>query len=70
MQDQLTKETVSGKFTEDFDLDIEKAINKNVTPNELPNWNKAEIPLQNKLQFVLRRVNLSKSFLDDDISKW
>ena len=70
MQDQLTKEAVSGKFTEDFDLDVEKAINKNIIPNELPNWNKAEIPLQNKLQFILRRVNLSKSFLDDDISKW
>jgi len=70
VQDQLTKEAVSGKFTEDFDLDVEKAINKNIIPNELPNWNKAEIPLQNKLQFILRRVNLSKSFLDDDISKW
>jgi len=70
VQDQLTKETVSGKFTEDFDLEIDKTINKNIIPNELPNWNKAEISLQNKLQFVLRRVNLSKSFLDDDISKW
>lgn len=70
MQDQLTKETVSGKFTEEFDLDIEKPVNKNIIPTELPNWNKAEISLQNKLQFVLRRVNLSKSFLDDDVSKW
>ena len=70
MQDQLTKETVSGKFTEDFDLEIEKTINKNIIPTELPNWNKAELSLQNKLQFVLRRVNLSKSFIDDDISKW
>jgi hypothetical protein len=70
VQDQLTKETVSGKFTEDFDLEIEKTINKNIVPTELPNWNKAELSLQNKLQFVLRRVNLSKSFLDDDISKW
>jgi hypothetical protein len=70
VQDQLTKETVSGKFTEDFDTDVEKTINKSIIPAELPNWNKAEISLQNKLQFVLRRVNLSKSFLDDDISKW
>ncbi|HEX9251758.1 MAG TPA: hypothetical protein VF870_05920 [Ignavibacteriaceae bacterium] len=70
MQDQLTKETISGKFTEDFDLDIEKTNNKNIVPAELPNWNKAETSLQNKLQFVLRRVNLSKSFLDDDVSKW
>lgn len=70
MQDQLTKETVSGKFTEDFDLEIEKTNNKNIIPADLPNWNKAELSLQNKLQFVLRRVNLSKSFLDDDVSKW
>jgi hypothetical protein len=70
VQDQLTKETVSGKFTEDFDLDIEKTNNKNIVPAELPNWNKAETSLQNKLQFVLRRVNLSKSFLDDEVSKW
>jgi hypothetical protein len=70
VQDQLTKETISGKFTEDFDLDIEKTNNKNIVPAELPNWNKAETSLQNKLQFVLRRVNLSKSFLDDDVSKW
>lgn len=26
--------------------------------------------MQNKLQFVLRRVNLAKSLQDDDISKW
>jgi len=70
VQDQLIKEIVSGKFTDDFDLEIEKTINKNIVPTELPNWNKAEVSLQNKLQFVLRRVNLSKSFLDDDISKW
>jgi hypothetical protein len=70
VQDQLTKETVSGKFTEDFDLEIEKTNNKNIIPAELPNWNKAETSLQNKLQFVLRRVNLSKSFLDEDVSKW
>jgi len=70
VQDQLTKETVSDKFTEDFDLEIEKTIIKNIIPTELPNWNRAEISLQNKLQFVLRRVNLSKFFLDDDISKW
>lgn len=70
MEDQLTKEKVSGKLTDDFDVDFEKIISKTIAPNELPNWNKAEISLQNKLQFVLRRVNLSKSLQDDDISKW
>ena len=70
MEDQLTKEKISGKLTDDFDADLEKIISKTIAPNELPNWNKAETSLQNKLQFVLRRVNLSKSLQDDDISKW
>ncbi len=70
VEDQLTKEKVSGKLTEDFDIDLEKTINKTITPIELPNWNKAETSLQNKLQFVLRRVSLSKSLQDDDVSKW
>jgi len=70
VEDQLTKEKVSGKLTDDFDVDLEKIISKTIAPNELPNWNKAETSLQNKLQFVLRRVSLSKSLQDDDISKW
>ena len=70
MEDQLTKEKISGKLTDDFDAEFEKTVNKTIVPNELPNWSKAETSLQNKLQFVLRRVNLSKSLQDDDISKW
>ena len=70
MEDQLTKEKISGKLTDDFDADLEKIISKTVAPNELPNWNKAETSLQNKLQFVIRRINLSKSLQDDDVSKW
>jgi hypothetical protein len=70
VEDQLTKEKISGKLTEDFDTDFEKIISKTIAPNELPNWNKAETSLQNKLQFVLRRVSLSKSLRDDDVSKW
>ncbi|MEO8231680.1 MAG: hypothetical protein ABI638_05335, partial [Ignavibacteriota bacterium] len=70
MEDQLTKEVVKNKIADDFDTDLEKIVNKIVLPTELPNWNKAETSLQNKLQFVLKRVNLSKSFLDDDVSKW
>ncbi len=70
MEDQLTKEIVKNKIADDFDTDLEKIVSKIVLPTELPNWNKAETSLQNKLQFVLKRVNLSKSFLDDDVSKW
>lgn len=70
MEDQLIKEVVKNKIVDDFDTDLEKIVSKIVLPTELPNWNKAETSLQNKLQFVLKRVNLSKSFLDDDVSKW
>ena len=70
MEDQLTKEKVSGKLTDEFDLDLEKTISKAIIPNDLPNWSKAETSLQNKLQFVLRRVSLSKSIQDDDVAKW
>ncbi len=70
MEDQLIKEVVKNKIADDFDTDLEKIVSKIVLPTELPNWNKAETSLQNKLQFVLKRVNLSKSFLDDDVSKW
>jgi hypothetical protein len=70
VEDQLTKEVVKNKISDDFDTDLEKVISKAIIPSELPNWNKAETSLQNKLQFVLRRVNLAKSLQDDDISKW
>ncbi|MBK7631701.1 MAG: hypothetical protein IPJ23_13550 [Ignavibacteriales bacterium] len=70
MEDQLTKEVVKNKIADDFDTDLEKIVSKIVLPTELPNWSKAETSLQNKLQFVLKRVNLSKSLSDDDISKW
>ena len=70
MQEQLTKETIDGNFTGDFESEIETPKSNTIIPNELPNWNKAEASLQNKLQFVLRRVNLAKSLLDDEVSKW
>ncbi|MBE0538307.1 MAG: hypothetical protein IH620_01235 [Ignavibacterium sp.] len=70
MQEQLTKETINGNLAENFESDLEKPVNKTIIPNDLPNWNKAEASLQTKLQFVLRRVNLSKSLLDDEVSKW
>ncbi|MBK7229611.1 MAG: hypothetical protein IPH97_12285 [Ignavibacteriales bacterium] len=70
MEDQLTKEVVKTKLSDDFDTDLEKVINKVVIPTDLPNWNKVETGLQNKIQFVLRRVSLSKSLKDDEVAKW
>lgn len=69
MEEQLTKEFV-GKLEEEFDNDIDKNSIKTLKVADLPKWDKAETSLQNKLQFVLRRVNLAKSFADDDITKW
>ena len=70
MEDQLTKEVEKNKITDDFDTDLEKIVSKIVVPNELPNWNKAETSVQNKLQFVLKRVGLAKSLKDDEVAKW
>ena len=70
MEDQLTKEVVKTKLSDDFDTDLEKVINKVVIPTDLPNWNTVETGLQNKIQFVLRRVSLSKSLKDDEVAKW
>lgn len=70
MEDQLIKEVVKTKLSDDFDTDLEKVINKVVIPTDLPNWNKVETGLQNKIQFVLRRVSLSKSLKDDEVAKW
>jgi hypothetical protein len=70
VEDQLTKEVVKTKLSDDFDTDLEKVINKVVIPTDLPNWNKVESGLQNKLQFVLKRVSLSKSLKDDEVAKW
>ncbi len=70
MEDQLTKEIAKGKLTDDFDADLEKIVSKVIVPNELPNWNKAETSVQNKLQYVLKRVGLAKSLKDDEVAKW
>ncbi len=70
MENQLTTEKISGKLSDDFDLSIEKIVNKPVVTTDIPNWNKADATLQNKLQLVLQRVNLSKSLLNEDIAKW
>lgn len=70
MENQLTTERISGKLSDDFDLSIEKVINKSIITTDIPNWNKADATLQNKLQSVLQRVNVSKSLLNEELSKW
>lgn len=70
MEDQLTKELLKNKLTDDFDTDLEKIVSKVILPNDLPNWNKAETSVQNKLQYVLKRVGLAKSLKDDEVAKW
>ena len=70
MDDQLIKEKTPGKFNEDFDIDLEKTINKVLTPNETSPLSKSDSSLQGKLQYVLRRVSLSKSIQDEDVAKW
>jgi len=70
VEDQLTKELLKNKLTDDFDTDLEKIVSKVILPNDLPNWNKAETSVQNKLQYVLKRVGLAKSLKDDEVAKW
>lgn len=70
MEEQLTKEAVKTKLTDEFDAEFEKTTPKPISPNELPNWNKVDISLQNKIQFVLKRLSLAKSLQDDEVSKW
>jgi len=70
VENQLITESVSKKVSNEFDAAVEKAINKTTVTTDLPNWNKADAALQNKLQFVLRRINLSNSLYDEEISKW
>ena len=76
MENQLTEDKISGKVSENYDLDIEKIVNREIIANDLPNWNKADAPLQSKLQQVLKRINLSRSIsteygshLEDDKNK-
>jgi hypothetical protein len=70
VEEQLTKDAVKTKLTDEFDAEFEKTTPKPISPNELPNWNKVDISLQNKIQFVLKRLSLAKSLQDDEVSKW
>ncbi|HQF41275.1 MAG TPA: hypothetical protein PK073_00085 [Ignavibacteriaceae bacterium] len=70
MEEQLTKELTKSKLTDDFDAEFEKTAAKPISFSELPNWNNADISLQNKIQFVLKRLSLAKSLQDDEVAKW
>jgi hypothetical protein len=70
VENQPITENISGKLSDEFDLAIDKVLNKPIIATDLPNWNKADASLQNKIQLALQRVNLSKSLYDDEISKW
>lgn len=70
MEEQLTKDVVKTKITDEFDAEFEKTSPKPITPSEFPNWNKADASLQNKIQFVLKRLSFAKSLQDDEVSKW
>jgi hypothetical protein len=70
VEDQLVKEIVKNKITDDFDTDLEKIAGKPITTNELPNWNKVDTNLQGKIQQVLKRISLAKSLQDEEAVKW
>ncbi|MDT3695545.1 MAG: hypothetical protein ROY99_04075 [Ignavibacterium sp.] len=70
MEDQLTKDLVKSKLTDEFEAEFEKTLAKPISPPDLPNWNNADTSLQNKIQFVLKRLSLAKSLQDEEVSKW
>lgn len=70
MEDQLTKEAVKPKLTDEFDAEFEKTVTKPLSPSDLPNWSKVDTSMQNKIQFVLKRLSLAKTMQDDEVSKW
>lgn len=69
MENQFTTDNLSGKYSEDLNLDIEKLVNKAVEVSDYPNWDRANAAIQNKLQLVFKRLKLYNSFSDDEIVK-
>lgn len=69
MENQFTTDNLSGKYSEDLNLDIEKLVNKAVEVSDYPNWDRANAAIQNKLQLVFKRLKLYSSFSDDEIVK-
>lgn len=69
MENQITENSLAGKYSEDLDLDIEKLVSRAIDLSDLPNWNKADAAIQNKLQLVQKRLKLINSFTDEEIVK-
>ncbi len=69
MENQITEKSIAGKYSEDLDLDIEKLVSRAIDLSDLPNWNKADAAVQNKLQLVQKRLKLINSFTDEEIIK-
>jgi hypothetical protein len=70
VEEQLVKEAVKTKITDEFESNFDKTVNKTTMPNDLPNWNKADASMQSKIQLILKRVSLAKSLKDEEASKW
>lgn len=69
MENQLTAESISEKISEDTDVNIQKSIAIKISVSELPNWSKADISLQNKIQSVVKRLDAYHSILSNPNSE-
>lgn len=65
MENQIITENIS----DNINLDVEKIISKAIAAKDFPNWSKAEVSLQNKLQLVLKRINFAKSISVSNLSE-
>ena len=65
MGNQIITENIS----DNINLDVEKIISKAIAAKDFPNWSKAEVSLQNKLQLVLKRINFAKSISVSNLSE-
>lgn len=57
----MGNQIITENIYDDINLDVEKIISEAITAKDFPNWSKAEVSLQNKLQLVLKRINFAKS---------
>lgn len=69
MENQLTAESISEKFLDDAGVNIQKSFAKKISVSELPNWSKADISLQNKIQSVVKRLDTYHSTLSNPNSE-
>ena len=62
-------EVSTENISDNINLDVEKIISKAIAAKDFPNWSKAEVSLQNKLQLVLKRINFAKSISVSNLSE-